>query len=172
MNNEKKKVVKDGIIFDTFDTSDDHSGIFAVVNLSKTDIVKVAKCEADSNYLYPPTKRKYTSVVRIYGFVMLALAKWKKRLYLKQIERQERSIEDLKTLDFKQPIFSLFTVQEDTSVYYSVPSNHTSVYHYSVLKHSFTVLSKWQQQPTTLNRRTINCVINTHQFLTLCRYLL
>ena len=38
LNNEKKKIIKDGIIFDTFDTSNDDSGVFAVVNLSKIDI--------------------------------------------------------------------------------------------------------------------------------------
>ena len=32
LNNEKKKIIKDGIIFDTFDTSNNDSGVFAVVN--------------------------------------------------------------------------------------------------------------------------------------------
>ena len=110
LNNEKKKIIKDGIIFDTFDTSNDDSGVFAVVNLSKIDTRKVIEYEVASNYLYPPLKRKFTSVVRITALVMLACAKFKKKLYLKQIERKERNTEDLKLLDFKQPKFSLFHI--------------------------------------------------------------
>ena len=61
-------------------------------------------------YLYPPLKRKFTSVVRITALVILACAKFKRKLYLKKIERKEKNIEDLKTLDFKEPKFSLFQV--------------------------------------------------------------
>ena len=76
LNNEKKKIIKDGIIFDTFDTSNEDSGVFAVVNLSKIDTQKVIEYEVLSNYLYPPLKRKFTSVVRITALAMLACAKF------------------------------------------------------------------------------------------------
>ena len=69
--NENKKV-KDGIVFDVFDESDDKAGVFVVCNLAKDDCKKVADCEVLSNYLYPPLKRKFTSVVRITRYILLA----------------------------------------------------------------------------------------------------
>ena len=110
LNNENKKKVKDGIVFDVFDESDDKAGVFAVCNLAKDDCKKVADCEVSSNYLYPPLKRKFTSVVRITSYVLLAVTRWKKKLYLKQIGRQERDSADLEKLEFKEPTFSLFNV--------------------------------------------------------------
>ena len=65
LNNENKKKVKDGIVFNVFDKSDDKAGVSAVWNLAKEDCMKVADCEVSSNYLYPLLKRNFTSVVRI-----------------------------------------------------------------------------------------------------------
>ena len=73
LNNENKKKVKDGIVFDTFNDSNDEAGIFAVHNLTKEDFQKIADCEIASNYLYPPSKRSFTSVVRITSYVLLAV---------------------------------------------------------------------------------------------------
>ena len=109
LNNENKKV-KEGIVFCAFDKSNDKAGVFAVCNLAKDDCKKVADCEVSSNYLYPPLKRNFTSVVRITSYVLLAVTMWKRKLYLKQIGRQVRDSADLKKLEFKEPTFSLFNV--------------------------------------------------------------
>ena len=82
--------------------------VFAVCNLANEDCKKVAECEVSSNYLYPPLKRNFTSVVRITSYVLLAVTRWKKKLYLKQIGRQERDSADLEKLEFKEPTFLLF----------------------------------------------------------------
>ena len=110
LNNENKKKVKDGIVFDDFDKSTDKAGVFAVTKLTKDDFKKIADCEIASNYLYPPSKRSFTSVVRITSYVLLAVTMWKRKLYLKQVERKERNESDLKLLNFKEPTFSLFNV--------------------------------------------------------------
>ena len=54
--------------------------------------------------------RNFTSVVRITSYVLLAVTRWKKKLYLKQIGRQERDSADLEKLEFKEPTFLLFNV--------------------------------------------------------------
>ena len=110
LNNENKKRVKDGIVLNVFNESDDDADVFAVCNLAKDDCKKVADCKVLSNYLYPLLKRKFTSVVRITSYVLLAVTRWKKKLYLKQIERQERDSADLEKLEFKEPTFLLFNV--------------------------------------------------------------
>ena len=95
LNNENKKNVKDGIVFYVFDESDDEAGVFAVCILARHDCKKVADCEVASKYLYPPLKRNFTSMVRITGYVLLAVTRRKKKLYLKHIGRQERDSADL-----------------------------------------------------------------------------
>ena len=110
LNNENKKKVKDGIVFDAFDESTDKAGVFAVTKLTKDDFEKIADCEISSNYLYPPSKRSFTFVVRITSYVFLAVTMWKRKLYLKQVERKERTESDLESLNLKEPTFSLFNV--------------------------------------------------------------
>ena len=92
------------------DESNSEAGVFAVCNLAKDDCKNVSDCEVLSNYLYPPLKRNFMSVVRITSYVLLAVTIWKKKLYLKQIGRQVRDAADLKKLEFREPTFLLFNV--------------------------------------------------------------
>ena len=110
LNNENKKIVKEGIMFDTFDKSEDGSA-FAVVNLrSKFDTNKLVEREISSQYLYSPLRRNFLSVVRITAMVILAARKFKKLLYLKRIRNKEMEKEKLKELDFEPPMFSIFSI--------------------------------------------------------------
>ena len=79
LNNENKKKVKDGIVFDDFDESTDKVGVFAVIKLTKDDFKNIADCEISSNYLYPPSKRRFRYVVRITSYVLLAVTVWKRK---------------------------------------------------------------------------------------------
>ena len=106
LSNENKKKFKDGIVFDTFDI--ENSDVLAVCNFGKKDESQLEQLGA-SYYLYPPLKRNFRSVVRIMGFVVFAARKWKSILVKKQISRNEKSFQDLKNLDFKPPIFSVFS---------------------------------------------------------------
>ena len=45
LNNENKKKLKDGVVFDAFDESMDEAGVFAVSKLTKDDFEKIADCE-------------------------------------------------------------------------------------------------------------------------------
>ena len=49
-------------------------------------------------------------MVRITSYVLLAVTMWKRKLYLKQVKRKERNESDLKSLNFKEPTFSLFNM--------------------------------------------------------------
>ena len=49
-------------------------------------------------------------MVRITSYVLLAVAVWKRKLYLKEVERQERDKSDLKSFEFKELTFSKFKV--------------------------------------------------------------
>ena len=114
LSNENKKKFREGVVFDTFD--DQNADIFAVVNVGKVDVDKVAQREVCANYLYPPLKRKFTSVVRIHALVILACKKFKKGLLIKQLERKETTEEDMKVLDYRPPKFSVFTSILDNQV--------------------------------------------------------
>ena len=56
-------------------------------------------------------KRSFKSCVRITAIVLIAVAKFKKLCFKKQIERQEKPASVLKTLDFSEPKFSIFSCQ-------------------------------------------------------------
>ena len=85
LNNETKKIFKEGIMFDTFNKSEDKSAV-AIVNLkSKPDASKRVERETSSKYLYSLLKRNFLSVVRITAIVILATRIFKKLLYLKRI---------------------------------------------------------------------------------------
>ena len=100
LNNKTKKLVKEGIAFNTFDGSEE-SGVFAVVNVkSKLDVSKFAEREMSSNNLFSLLKQNFLSFVRITAIVILATRTFKKLLYLKMIRDNDIEKEGLKELDF------------------------------------------------------------------------
>ena len=62
-----------------------------------------------SNYIYNPLKRSFKSTVRITSYVLLAVAKFKKLLMKKKIERQQCEEKELKSLDFPPARFKMFS---------------------------------------------------------------
>ena len=62
LSNEAKKVMKEGIIFDQFEADDT---MVAVAKINVIDVRKVAEREAFAEYIYPPLKRSFRSLVRI-----------------------------------------------------------------------------------------------------------
>ena len=115
LTNEKKKGFKEGIVFDTFDETSD-TGVFAVAKVGKIDQTKFAERQVKVDYIYPPLKRSFKSLVRITALVLLAWTKFKVLLVKKQISRGEKLKCDLKELDSKPPAFSVFhwTSKADT----------------------------------------------------------
>ena len=83
LNYETNKFVKEGIVFDTFE-SPELNGAFGVVNIkSKLDTNKFAEREVSSNYLYSLLKQNFLSIVRITAIAIIATRIFKKLLYLK-----------------------------------------------------------------------------------------
>ena len=111
LTNEKKKVFKEGIVFDTFETADEN--IFAIhkVNKIKINSPKVQERQSKADYLYSPLLRSFKSCVRITALVLVAVSKFKRLTLIKQIERQERPTSALKLLDFPEAKFSVFNGQ-------------------------------------------------------------
>ena len=73
-----KKTVKEGIVFNTFDKSNNDSA-FAIVNIrNKFKATKVVERETSSKYLYSMLNRSFLSVVRITAIVIIATRKLKK----------------------------------------------------------------------------------------------
>ena len=52
LNNENKRKVKDGIVYDVFDESTDEAGVFAVTKLTKDDFKKITDCEIASRVMF------------------------------------------------------------------------------------------------------------------------
>ena len=57
LSNEKKKVLKEGIVYDTFDEINE--GVFAVAHVGRIDQEKTKQRLIFSNYIYPPLKRSF-----------------------------------------------------------------------------------------------------------------
>ena len=94
---EKKKVFKDGVIFDTFDDSD--PSVFALARVSKIDLYKVQDRMLKMNYLFAPLKPKFESLVRITALVLRYKNKLRKRAVNNLIERGKKIKKDLETLN-------------------------------------------------------------------------
>ena len=122
LDNDLKKELRKGAIFDDFEQADH------IVN--HIDVKKVAEIEVSSNYLYSPLKRTFRSVVRINAYVILAWRKFKRKLFLAKHKRGEK-LSDGTTLDnlnFSPPKFVSFpiTVGENTAENLN-DSNNTSL---------------------------------------------
>ena len=109
LSNEKKKTFKEGIAYDTFEEND--QGVFAIAKVDVTNHKKMFERQVFSNYIYPPLKRSFKSVVRITALVLLAAAKFKRLLLRKKIERGEQTKLALKVLDFPPAKFKVFNHQ-------------------------------------------------------------
>ena len=57
LTHEERKVVKKGIIFYGCDDNDDR---FVVIIAAKVDVQKTAEREAKANYVFSPTRRKFS----------------------------------------------------------------------------------------------------------------
>ena len=107
LSNDKKKIFGEGVAYDTFDTTD--TGVFAVARIGKIDKEKVAQRILKADYIYPPLKRNFKSLVFITGYVLEAVRKWLKILTKRKIVKNESTEADLASLDLKEPKFSIFT---------------------------------------------------------------
>ena len=108
LTNDKKKILKEGIAYDSLILDDLTEGIFAVVKVNTKDKDEIRKRKEFSSYLYPPLARGFTSVVRITALVLLAVRKFKKYAIKARIKKRELSEDALKTLDFPPVRFKVF----------------------------------------------------------------
>ena len=109
LTNDKKKIFKEGIAYDTF--SDVDQGFFAIAKVYAIYDDKIVKRQKFSNYIYPPLKRSFTALVRITALVLLAHAKLMKPVIKLRIRKGEQSKQALKALDFPPARFKVFNSQ-------------------------------------------------------------
>ena len=85
LNNDAKKVFKEGIIYEDFEN-------FATVNnnmshfTKTTDSQKIIEREQFSDYIFPPLKRSLRPTIRIIALVLRAVQRFKKLLVKKRIK--------------------------------------------------------------------------------------
>ena len=96
---------KDGISYDTFSQDQD---AFTIVQPNVKDGKNMFRRQESSNYLHPPLKRSFRSTFRIKAFVSLAVTKFKRKLFLKKIERGEVKKDAIDSINFPQPKFKVF----------------------------------------------------------------
>ena len=107
LSNDAKKILKEGIIFDTFDK--DESNV-AVAKINTIDIKKVAEMEAFSRYIYDPLKRSFRPTVRIISLVLRAVRKFKEGRIRSKIRDGKMDISELEKLSPKNVKFTAFQV--------------------------------------------------------------
>jgi len=67
LNNDSKKVLKEGVLFNTVDNVWLEDGCFTVSVISMVNVDKMIEKEVFSEYLYSPLQRSFSLVVRITG---------------------------------------------------------------------------------------------------------
>ena len=109
LNNDAKKVFKEGIIYEDFEN-------FATVNnnmshfTKTTDSQKIIEREQFSDYIFPPLKRSLRPTVRIIALVLRAVQRFKKLLVKKRIKDGSVDKSELQNLNFPPPKFTSFSV--------------------------------------------------------------
>ena len=109
ISNEMRSEFKEGIVYDAFEPND--PAAFAFAASSKFDEKKTFQRQVFSNYIYPPLKRSFKSVVRITALVLVATRKFKKLVILKRIRENQIDASELKRLDFHPAKFTVFNCQ-------------------------------------------------------------
>ena len=120
LDNEKKKVFKQGIINDFFD-----SNLIEDYYVNTIDVKKVVEITISSNYLFDPLKRSFRPTVRIYALVILATKRWKKKWLLTKFKKGQVTKSDLMKTNFSPVKFQVFSSHEKSDE----PENYTSVYY-------------------------------------------
>ena len=115
LDNDKKKIFKEAIIYDSFD---DQDKVAAIVNT--VDCKKVVERENFSMYIYPPLKRSFRPTVRIIALVLTAVAKFKKGRLLAKLKQGEPVKTELSNLNFPPVKFKAFPLLVGTNVHHRV----------------------------------------------------
>ena len=92
LTNEAKKAVREGIVFDQFETE---LSYLAVTKVNTIRCDRVAEYEAYSRYIYPPLKRGFRSTVRITSIVLKAVRKFKYLRMKSKVRNGEATLEDV-----------------------------------------------------------------------------
>ena len=104
LSNDKKKTFGEGVAYDSFDTTG--SGVFAVTKIGKIDKEKIAQRILKANYIYPPLKRNFKSLVMVTGFTLEVVKKFLRSLTKLKISKEDCSAADHESLDLKEPVSS------------------------------------------------------------------
>ena len=91
LGHEQKKVLKKGIVFDSFEKDDDN--VVAVLVAARVDVKKVAKREVETDYPFSPLARNFLSFVNITAIVL------KTTKILKKM-REKKTNQDNTTTDY------------------------------------------------------------------------
>ena len=81
LTHEGKKVMKKGVIFDGCDDDDDK---FTIIMAVKIDLQKTAEREAAGNYIYSPTRRKFSTFIWITALVLKVARRFKTKVLLQR----------------------------------------------------------------------------------------
>ena len=106
LSHENRKSVKEGVIFDSFEEDKD---IFAVVMLAKVDVDKTALREAEAQYVFSPTHRKFKSFIRVTALVLKAIKLFKLGLIARRSREGKACQFDLESLSAPAQKFSLLS---------------------------------------------------------------
>ena len=109
LDDESKKLFKEGVMLD--------SSLNFVLSLKVNTPEKVIERERFSNYVYPPLKRQFPSLVRIVAYVHLAVFKFKEKMVRARLS-QGVPVSDGSTLDsikLPSPKFKAFSTMSNTS---------------------------------------------------------
>ena len=102
LDNDSKKVFREGIIYDTLaDATANVTESDAVVNA--IDYKKIVERENFSNYIYPPLKRSFRPFIRITALVIVAYKKFKKGMILAKLKRGENVSDGTTMKDINLP---------------------------------------------------------------------
>ena len=90
LGHEQKKMLKKGIVFDSFEKDD--PDIFGILMPARINTDKVALREAEVRYPFSPLKRNFLSFVEVIAIVLKVSNKWKNKSasYCKRMQDEEK----------------------------------------------------------------------------------
>ena len=109
LDDEAKKQFKEGVMMD--------SSLNTVSSLKEIMPNKVVEREVFSNYIYPPLKRQFPSLVRIVAYIHLAVLKFKTKMVRARLSRNVPVSDGstLESLKLPAPKFKVFSVLSNSS---------------------------------------------------------
>ena len=95
LSNEKKKIFKEAVIYDSFD-----SNTVSEYSVNTINVKKMAEIQIQSSYIIDPLKRSFRPTVRSYAVFFISVKRFLKPVFALRAKKKQITENDLEKLNF------------------------------------------------------------------------